>query len=611
MAVPIIIADFESALSTAIAVGGTSFSLSSVLDDDGVALPSGTYYFTVDNGSSNKEYFLGQLSGSSVTGVYSVSRQGVETSGAVRAHRVGASVIITDFATYKKYIDGIAIAGAPNAGVATIGITRLSTAPASAADPVAVGDNDTRLPTTGERQAMVGQQGSPSSTNKFLTNDFATDGGTDQSQTTQDSSSVVGEANTTGLRNKLAQSFTPSKTHIRGVKLYKSADTGVFTGTVTIGLFADTAGSPSGSALATATLTNAQWTQKAVGEIEVLFSAEYSSLVAGTLYWIVIQTSTSDTSNHPNFGINTAGSYASGSVKYNNTTDGWIAVSNIDLYFKTLRGTTSQAIISDSAGKISTTFYDTSKMPLPAYVQNLALSDLAGVGDGAAFGSNADGSVFFCHLVEAGLIYRFERDSLTGAYLQTHTVNPAAGLPANDTGAFVVLGIYVYFFINDGTNITCRRFLAADLTGETAMTVPTVGCTEQVSAWTDGVFVYVVSAASATTSRKWSVSGTTFTAVSTTAITAFIGNGVSMMVPAETGLPYSFQPSAVIKKYADINASSSSSTQKRFPFYNTDELPTIILNIDATRMYIGGFYEIQDAAGDVATGIALIPITKP
>lgn len=145
MAVPVIVADFESQLATAIAVGGTSFTLSSVTDDDGVALPSGTYYFTVDNGASSKEYLLGQLSGSSVTGVYTVSRQGVETSGAARAHRVGASVIITDFATYKKYIDGIAIAGAPNAAVATKGISTLSTAPVSPTSPIAVGDNDPRI----------------------------------------------------------------------------------------------------------------------------------------------------------------------------------------------------------------------------------------------------------------------------------------------------------------------------------------------------------------------------------------------------------------------------------------------------------------------------------
>lgn len=103
--VPLVAADFESQLSTAIAVGGTSFSLSSATDDDGNSLPAGKYCFTVDNGKSNKEYLLGQLNGTAVTSVVRVSRQGVEASGSAYAHRVGASVIISDFATIQRVAD--------------------------------------------------------------------------------------------------------------------------------------------------------------------------------------------------------------------------------------------------------------------------------------------------------------------------------------------------------------------------------------------------------------------------------------------------------------------------------------------------------------------------
>jgi hypothetical protein len=103
--VPAVIADFESQLSTSLAVGGTSFSLSSATDDDGNSLPAGKYCFTVDNGKSNKEYLLGQLNGTAVTSVVRVSRQGVETSGTAYAHRVGASVIISDFATIQRVAD--------------------------------------------------------------------------------------------------------------------------------------------------------------------------------------------------------------------------------------------------------------------------------------------------------------------------------------------------------------------------------------------------------------------------------------------------------------------------------------------------------------------------
>lgn len=127
MPTPKIIADLEAQLATAISIGSTSFTLSAATDDDGVALPTGLYYFTVDNASSNKEYLAGTLTGTSVTGVVSVSRQGVETSGAARAHRVGASVILTDFATYKVYMDQIALVSAPDATVTVKGVAEEAT----------------------------------------------------------------------------------------------------------------------------------------------------------------------------------------------------------------------------------------------------------------------------------------------------------------------------------------------------------------------------------------------------------------------------------------------------------------------------------------------------
>ena len=180
MATPKIVADFEAQLATALAIGGTSFTLSSATDDDGVALPSGLYYFTVDNGSSSKEYFAGTLAGTSVTGVLSVSRQGAETSGAVRKHRVGASVIITDFATYMKYMNEIALVSAPDASTsakgvvetATLAEVRARTATGGTGAKLAVTpDVMDDLPTANEKLAMAGggYLGAPSTTNKYIT----------------------------------------------------------------------------------------------------------------------------------------------------------------------------------------------------------------------------------------------------------------------------------------------------------------------------------------------------------------------------------------------------------------------------------------------------------
>lgn len=209
-----------------------------------------------------------------------------------------------------------------------------------------------------EKDALAGSQGIPNSTNKFVTQDNITANGTDQSQTTQNGTIETGEADATTKKNLIAQSFIPSKTKIRGVKLYKSADTGSFVGTVTITLEANTTGSPSGTPLATRTLTNAEWLALSTGEFEAIFTSEYSSLVVGSLYWIVIDPSTSDNANHPNIGTNTAGGYSSGSAKYKNTADGWVLISTIDLYFKTLEGTASQIVKTGASGKIDEAMID-------------------------------------------------------------------------------------------------------------------------------------------------------------------------------------------------------------------------------------------------------------
>jgi len=97
-----IIADFQTSLATTIAVGGTSGTLVSNTDDDGVTLPNGRYFFTIDGGNTFKEHISCTLTGKEMTDICSVSRQGVETSGAVKSHRVGATIIITDFAHIKK-----------------------------------------------------------------------------------------------------------------------------------------------------------------------------------------------------------------------------------------------------------------------------------------------------------------------------------------------------------------------------------------------------------------------------------------------------------------------------------------------------------------------------
>lgn len=201
-----IVADFTTVLASEISVGGTTATLSSATDDDGVALPTGRYFFTIDGSNSSKEHISCDLTSTALTNIKTVSRQGVETVGTLRKHRIGASVSITDFAhilqinnlvngttnlnasdpleydgtatistanqlATKAYADGLAIAGSPDSSTSVKGIGRVSVAPVSAATPIFVGDNDSRVPTQGENDALVGTSGTPSTSNKYVTND--------------------------------------------------------------------------------------------------------------------------------------------------------------------------------------------------------------------------------------------------------------------------------------------------------------------------------------------------------------------------------------------------------------------------------------------------------
>jgi hypothetical protein len=199
-----IVADFTTQLATAMAIGATTTTIQSATDDDGVALPGGIYFFAIDGNNSQKEHIVATLSGTSLTGISSVSRQGIQTSGVMRTHRVGSTVTLTDFAhiryhndlligatnfnasvplaydgtasitsanqfATKAYVDGVAIAGSPNASTTVKGIGTVSVAPVSSTAPIFVGDNDPRVPTQNENDALVGTSGTAvSSSNKLV-----------------------------------------------------------------------------------------------------------------------------------------------------------------------------------------------------------------------------------------------------------------------------------------------------------------------------------------------------------------------------------------------------------------------------------------------------------
>jgi len=63
------------------------------------------------------------------------------------------------------------LTGIPDAAINVKGFTRVSVAPVSATIPISVGDNDPRVPTQDENDALIGTSGTPSNTNRFVTND--------------------------------------------------------------------------------------------------------------------------------------------------------------------------------------------------------------------------------------------------------------------------------------------------------------------------------------------------------------------------------------------------------------------------------------------------------
>lgn len=110
------------------------------------------------NGTSTIDATL-VFNSNNITGVNSISGLATPTSGE------------TTKAANIDYVNTVAIAGGADATTTIKGISKMSVAPASATSPIAVGDNDGRVPTQDENNALVGTSGSPSTTNKYVTND--------------------------------------------------------------------------------------------------------------------------------------------------------------------------------------------------------------------------------------------------------------------------------------------------------------------------------------------------------------------------------------------------------------------------------------------------------
>ena len=191
---------------------------------------SSTYAFTHSGGSqvvfSNPPQFYNQFlaadNNGTITGTYIFNGAVTFSSSSLAKYDghpctgASASTTICD----KDYSDNLIAQGAATSSNTVAGITKLSVAAASANNPIAVGDNDTRVPTVntssitaGRVAALVGFTGTPSATNVYLTK---------LSATSTASSSAIVQYTTTG---QITATTTPVATTDATSKAYVDGQT--------------------------------------------------------------------------------------------------------------------------------------------------------------------------------------------------------------------------------------------------------------------------------------------------------------------------------------------------------------------------------------------------
>lgn len=232
------------------------------------------------------------------------------------------------------------------------------------------------------------------------------------------------------------------------------------------------------------------------------------------------------------------------------------------------------------------------------------------------FTASSDGSAFYLFRDFNDLV-RYERDVNTGMYHETHAVTTS-----HNTGGckgLIVIGSFLYIFTDNGqSDLFCFRYNASDLTNQTTMTMPTIpsgGSSSNTSAWTDGVDAYIVQQGADTTSRRLTLSGTTFSAAGTTTVTTgiFARNQCGTMWDGTNAylIDNSSSTQYTIRKLTNINGSSVSTTTRTLRTIGGADTGALIIPIDSTRIYVGKISNNFNATADVGSSINLFPITRP
>ena len=227
--------------------------------------------------------------------------------------------------------------------------------------------------------------------------------------------------------------------------------------------------------------------------------------------------------------------------------------------------------------------------------------------------SENDGSVlyFVCQSPTGTILYvsRFQKDTTTGMYFQTHT-GTATIANASTTFSIAVVGAFVYIVCKDSGNIrTVTQLNSADLTAAAgSMTISGTTFADGRAAFGDGTYLYIYE--STGVFRQYSISGSTVTNVTTVSYTtggvalAAMCNGTSVWI-IDSLAPM------VIRKYALAGGASSASISRTManPFANPGTTTMCF-------MKTGIFGIIQahtetNATVNVGTILEVSPITTP
>lgn len=230
--------------------------------------------------------------------------------------------------------------------------------------------------------------------------------------------------------------------------------------------------------------------------------------------------------------------------------------------------------------------------------------------------SNATGTVIYAADALAASstinIYRFVKDTSTGNYYETHTTTISTGFSPARIGGMAVVGTSLYVNFQDtGPTNKVNRYVAADLTGVTAMTIS--GTSRNGTMWADATKLWIYNGTSGTFDQ-FTISGTTITNPGTPV--TFTSSGASPLSAISDGTNVWITDVGTgtinIRKYPIAGGTATSTTS---PIITPDSYyqgtRVQIFMGSSSVLGIGWFFDWANPTNASGIGMHLMGITLP